>query len=169
MTNGPDEPYRGPEFPAPDGSTQPLDYPANPGLPPPVYSDGWSQPGGYPPPGYPAPGYPGAGHQQPGYPPPYPPYVGGYPYDPYRPVRPPGTNGKAVAALVCALSGLLCGLPAIAGVVLGIIAMRETRRTGQDGWGLALAGLIVGGLITAVMILYVLLFIGMIASGVTVV
>jgi hypothetical protein len=167
MTNGPEQPYRGPEFPAPDGSTQPLDYPANPGLPPPVHSDGWSQPGGYPPPGFPAPGYPAPGHQQPGYPPPYPPYAGGYPYDPYRAAQPAGTNGKAIAALVCALTGLLCGLPAVVGVVLGIIAMRETRRTGQDGWGLALAGVIVGGLITAGMLLYVLLIVGMFASGVT--
>ena len=50
------------------------------------------------------------------------------PYDPYRPGKPLGTNGKAIAALVTALAGLVfCGLPSIAGLILGIIAMREMQ------------------------------------------
>lgn len=137
----------------------PLDYPADPGLPPPIYP---APQGGFPgAPGYPGmPGYPGA----PGYPPPgYPVYPG---YDPYRPSKPLGTNGKAVAALVSALVGLVfCGLPSVAGLVFGVIAMRETRRTGQDGYGLALAGVIIGGLITAGLVLMILLWIGVFASG----
>jgi hypothetical protein len=108
----------------------PVDYPANyPPMPPPVYPTPYPAPTGYP---YPAPGYPA-----------YPGY--GDPYDPYRPTKPPGTNGKAIAALVTSLAGLLlCGLPSIAGVILGIVAMRETKRTGQDGFGLAVAGLAIG-------------------------
>lgn len=117
----------------------PVDYPTDPGLPPPVY------PGPYPVQAYPPYGYPG--------------------YDPYR-QKPLGTNGKAIAALVVALGGLVfCGLPSVAGLVLGVIGMRETRRTGQDGWGLALAGTIIGGLATAGLVLYILLFVGIIASG----
>ncbi len=61
-------------------------------------------------------------------------------------MKPPGTNGKAIAALVTSLAGLLfCGLPSIAGIILGIVAMRETKRTGQDGFGLAVAGVAIGG------------------------
>ena len=83
------------------------------------------------------------------------PYTGD-PYDPYRPLKPPGTNGKAVAALVCSLAGLVfCGLPSIAGIILGIMAMRETKRTGQDGFGLAVAGLAIGAVIVALMLLYI--------------
>ena len=111
---------------------EPVDYPADVGLPPPVY------PG--------AAGYPG--------------------YAPYPPTKPPGTNGKAIAALVTSLLGLVCcGLPSIAGLVLGVIGMRETKRTGQDGYGLALAGAVIGGLVTAGLVLMVLLWIGVIASG----
>lgn len=141
----------GPQQPAPGDPNAPWDYPADPGLPPPVY----------PPPV----GFPGA----PGYPPP-PGFPGGYPmypgYDPFRPPKPLGTNGKAIAALVSALLGLVfCGLPSVAGLALGVIAMRETKRTGQDGYGLALTGVIVGGLITAGLVLMILLWIGVFASG----
>ena len=83
-----------------------------------------------------------------------------------RPGKPLGTNGKAIASLVTALAGLVfCGLPSIAGLILGIIAMRECRRSGQDGYGLALAGTIIGGLITALVVLYFVFVIGLAASG----
>ncbi|WP_082690466.1 DUF4190 domain-containing protein [Mycobacterium sp. M26] len=138
MTNPP-QPYEGG---APDPYA-PVDYPANyPPLPPPVY------PAPYPPPA----GYP------------YPPYAGD-PYDPYRPLKPPGTNGKAIAALVCSLAGLVfCGLPSIGGVILGIIAMRETKRTGQDGFGLAVAGVAIGAAILALVLLYVVFMVFVVAS-----
>lgn len=181
MTSGPEQPYVNPgggEYPSLENSPQPADpyapveYPTNPGLPPPVYGAGYPGPTGYPPPapGYPPPpGYPAA---PPGYAPPgYQPYVGGYPYgtdpyDPYRAMKPPGTNGKAIGALATSLAGLLfCGLPSIVGLILGVIAMRETKRTGQEGYGLALAGAIVGGLVTVGWVLYFLLIIGIYASG----
>jgi hypothetical protein len=143
----PYEPWRGGEYPPSESSAAqpdpyaPVDYPTGyPPLPPPVYPQG----GGYPPPPYP--GYP--------------------PYDPYRQGKPLGTNGKAIASLVASLAGLfLCGLPSIAGLILGIIAMRECRRTGQDGYGLALAGTIVGALVTALIALYLIFVIGIAASG----
>ncbi|TPG36134.1 DUF4190 domain-containing protein [Mycobacterium hodleri] len=118
---------------------------------------GYQQPGypqmGYPPPGMPAPGYP-------------PQYAGGYgyPYDPYAQGRPPGTNGKAIGALVTSLAGLVfCGLPSVVGLILGIIAMRETKRTGQEGHGMALAGVIVGALAVAGWLLYAVVIIFAIA------
>ncbi|MFH9004181.1 DUF4190 domain-containing protein [Streptomyces afghaniensis] len=63
------------------------------------------------------------------------------PHDPYGPTgRPYGApvsvNALAVAALVL---GVLCFLPA-AGLVLGLIALRQIRRNGQSGRGLAIAG-----------------------------
>ena len=119
----------------------PVDYPADAGLPPPVV----------PPP------YPGG---------PYHYGTPGYAYDPYRPLRPVGTNGKAIAALVLSLLGLTCcAVTAVPGVVLGVTAMRETKRTGQDGWGIALAGTIIGGLFIAGFAVYLLLYIGLIAGG----
>ena len=160
MTSGPEQPFRGIENPSLENSPRPtadpyapVEYPADAGLPPPVFT---------------AP-YPGA----PGYPvtPGYPTYSGGHPYqtdpyDPHRPTKPPGINGKAIAALVTSLTGLIfCGLPSIAGLILGIIAMLETRRTGQDGYGLALAGAISGGLVVALWTLYLLVVVVIATSG----
>ena len=108
----------------------PVDYPADAGLPPPIY------------------------------PPPHP------DYDAYRPIKPPGTNGKAIGSLATSLAGLLCcGVPSIVGLVLGVVAMRETKRTGQDGYAIALVGTIIGGLAVAGWVLYLLLSISIYASG----
>jgi Domain of unknown function (DUF4190) len=109
----------------------PTDYPLPPGYPP------------MPPPVHPA-WYPGHGYYPPA------PYGSPGPYGPYGPYGggvPPGTNGKAIAALVCALTGLvvcMCFVPSLAAIVLGLLAMAETRRTGQAGYGLAVAGVVVG-------------------------
>ena len=46
-----------------------------------------------------------------------------------------------------------------------VITMRECRRTGQDGYGIALAGTIIGGVITALWVLYLVFIIGIAASG----
>lgn len=139
MTDGPAPP----QHPPPDPHA-PVDYPAGPELPPAVQGSAYPPPPWYGPPPQ-APGYPYAGYDHGG-------------YDPYRPATPPGTNGKATAALVTSLVGLLCcGLPSIVGLILGIVAMRETRSTGQDGYGLALAGVVIGALVTIGYALYFLL------------
>jgi Domain of unknown function (DUF4190) len=134
--------------PQPDPNP-PVDYPPDAGLPPPVY-----------PPPYPgAPGYPG----YPGYSG-YPGVPGYYPgaYDPYRPMKPPGTNGMAIAALAVSLGSLVlfCGIPSIVAVILGVVAMSQTRHTDQEGFGLALAGTIIGAVPTVFWLLFLLLFIG---------
>ena len=94
------------------------------------------------------------------YPPPYPGYPNpGYyqPYPMYPPAKPAGTNGKALAALLTSLAGLVCcGLPSIVGLVLGIVAIRETKRTGQDGFGLAVAAVAISALVMIGSLLYLL-------------
>ena len=165
MPTEPEQPFGGVEYPSieqqgPAGDPYaPVDYPAAyPPMPPPVYP----QPGGGyppPPPGYPPPGY-GAG-----YPSPYPGYPP-YSYDPYQTVKPLGTNGKAIASLITSLAGLVCcGLPSIAGVILGFLAMRETKSTGQEGYGIALAGTIVGGLVITFFVLYLMVAVILGATG----
>ena len=149
----PAQPYGGTEYPsledsAPQHDPNPtVDYPADTGLPPPIYPPPFPGAVGYP-------GYPAAGGYYPG-------------YDPYRPVKPPGTSGMAIAALAVSAASLVlfCGIPSFIGVILGIIAMRETKRTGQDGFGMALAGTIIGAIPTALWLLYLFVFIGIYASG----
>jgi hypothetical protein len=94
-----------------------------------------------------APQYPPAGQQ-------YSPY--GQPqYAAYGPQT--RTNGLAIASLVCSLAGLATCISAPVGIVLGHIAKRQIRETGEQGEGLATAGLWVGYILT---VLGALLFIG---------
>ena len=135
-------------------------------------STGYEPPSGYPPPGYPPPSYPppppGYATQQPGYQPPpppqggYPPQYGG-PYPPPSAPPPPpqfggqpypggynqptpqaGTNTMAISSLVASVVGLLCGIGSIVGIVLGVVALNQIKQTRQAGYGLAVAGIVVG-------------------------
>jgi Domain of unknown function (DUF4190)/Domain of unknown function (DUF1707) len=64
---------------------------------------------------------------------------------PPAPAAPPKNNALAIASLVCGVAQLmLWPLAAIPAVVLGHVARRQIRRTGEQGAGLALAGLILG-------------------------
>jgi len=93
--------------------------------------------------------------QPPDYPPPPPggwgsppPPPGGYGYPPPRPGYPPphaaGTNGMAIASLVCSLFGWLCLIGPILGIIFGFVALGQIKQTGQGGRGMALAGIIIG-------------------------
>lgn len=82
-----------------------------------------------------------AGHQS------TPPYTGFPAPPPLEPWRPPAprddTNGFAIAALVTSLVGLLCG-GSVLGLIFGLIALSQIRRTGQRGRGMAITGVVVG-------------------------
>lgn len=73
------------------------------------------------------------------------------------------TNTMAILALVTAF------VFAPGGLVLGILARKQIAKTGEDGDGLALAGMIIGGLITAffvVMIVFMIIaFAGLSSYG----
>jgi peptidyl-prolyl cis-trans isomerase B (cyclophilin B) len=76
---------------------------------------------------------------------PAPPPYGAYPpppYDPYGYPRPRPTNGMAIASLICAF------LFAPLGIVFGHISLSQIKRTGEEGHGLAVAGLVISYLIT---------------------
>ena len=121
-----------------------------PGQPSTGPSDPWqSVPSGMaPPPAAPGtPGYQGYGYPPPGMMPPY--YHPGY--------QPRRTNGLAIAALVCGICGFLYFIPAILGLVFGIIAVRQTRRDGTDGRGMAIAGIVTGSLWLALLALIILI------------
>lgn len=96
----------------------------------------------------------GAGDYQPTA---YPSY--GYPLV----ASPPTTNGLAIAALVCSIAGVASCITAPVGAILGHVARRQIRERGEGGDGMALAGIIIGWILTAVMLLviafYVVVFI----------
>ncbi len=56
-----------------------------------------------------------------------------------------GVNGLALASLACGLVQFVFGpLTAIPAIVFGHVALHQIKRTGEQGAGLALAGLILG-------------------------
>jgi Domain of unknown function (DUF4190) len=149
-------------------SQPPAGYPP-PAYPPPGYAVDYPQftpPFGYQhPPGY-GPSYPPGPPQFSAPPPGYssPPYPGGYypapeyhgDYWSHEAVR-TGTNGMAIAALISSFTGLLCCIGGIVAIVLGTIALDQIKRTRQDGYGLAVAGIVIG-IATLIVTLIVMIF-----------
>ncbi|MCV7229868.1 DUF4190 domain-containing protein [Mycolicibacterium komossense] len=101
-------------------------------------------------PGHAGPGYPPPGFPPPTYPYPPPPYAGGYPppgYSGYAGYGPPGatgTNTMAIGSMVASVIGLLCGIGSIVGIALGFVALSQIKQSRQQGYGLAVAGIVVG-------------------------
>ncbi|MFE9691921.1 DUF4190 domain-containing protein [Micromonospora sp. NPDC005806] len=147
--------------PGPD-RTRP--QPALPGVPGP-YPPVSAVPGPYPPVSAPPGGYP---------PGPVMAYQAGYPQGPQRvTVQPALTSGMATTSLVLGILGVLggwClfGLPCILAVILGHLAMRETRDGTRSGHGMAVAGLVLGYVFVGPMILFtVMVFFGSVLSAAT--
>lgn len=100
------------------------------------------------PPSYGAPNYPPPGYQ--------------YPH-----VPPPGTNGLAIGSLVVSLVSafVCCGALGFVGAIMGHVARGQIRATGEQGDGIALAGIIIGWLTTLLLLAGVLVWVGLL--GVT--
>jgi hypothetical protein len=105
---------------------------------------------GQPQPVYPQPGYPQPTFQQP-YPPAYGrPYAQPVPYGQPYGMPPRGQdNALAIGALVCSILGFCSGITAIAGLVMGHIALSKTNRGEAGGRGMATAAVIVGYVVIA--------------------
>jgi hypothetical protein len=119
---------------------------------PPQYQGGYTPP----PPGYtPAPGYEQPQQQPYGYAQPQQPQ--GYP-QPYAAPMATGTNGLAIASLICAFF-----IPIVA-IILGHIALNQIKQTGQEGRGLALAGTILGYVFTGLGLIIACIYVIAIAA-----
>jgi len=149
--------------------------PAPPELPPSPWAGGPMPPAPY----GESPGHPSAstaGYGSPvGFPPPPPPAWGQSPYgqSPYAPAPFAGsqaTNGMAIASLVSSLLGLtgvFCGITALGaplGVVFGHVALSQIKRQGGEGRGLAIAGLVIGYILTALAVVAIVFIIAAIAN-----
>ncbi len=91
---------------------------------------------------------------------------------PWQPPQPPlirPTSGLATASMVLGIVGLLAFclvLPSILAVVLGHFAMAETKTGERGGHGQAVAGLIMGYIVTVPMVAYLVLsLIGIVAGA----
>lgn len=87
----------------------------------------------------------------------------GYGYAPPR-----STNGMAVASLVLGIIGLVfCGLTSIPGVILGHIALNRIKKTGEEGSGMAIGGLVTSYITVVIWVLCWFIFGGMLLSVLT--
>lgn len=79
----------------------------------------------------------------------------------------PTTNGLAIAALVCGCLGFVTCISGIAAIILGHLARKQIRESGgtQQGDGMALAGLILGYVITALLLAYIVFLIVVVATA----
>ncbi|HEY1118393.1 MAG TPA: DUF4190 domain-containing protein [Acidimicrobiales bacterium] len=144
------DPSRSPDQPHPDPS-QSADQPQPPPDPysqqpygqpqPPPYQQPYGQPYGQP---QPSPYQQPYGQQ-------------GYGQQPYGYQPPATTNGMAIASLVVSIISItaFCGLTSIVGAILGHIARKQVRDRGENGGGLALAGIIVGWIGVALVLIVV--------------
>jgi len=104
--------------------------------------------------------FPGAGAPAPyGTPPAGAP--GGYGYAPVQ-----KTNGLAVASLVCSFFFWILGIGAILAVLFGFIARGQIAKSNgaQKGSGLALAGIIIGGIGIILTIIYFIVVVAFVHS-----
>lgn len=111
-----------------------MTYPNDPNQPPPYPGGhGGDPPGPWYPPQQPPPQYPQYGQPEPyGY--------GSYPQQPAR-----GTDKMAIASIITSGVGLLlCSIACPVGAILGHVALGRIKQSGEEGRGLALAGIIIG-------------------------
>jgi hypothetical protein len=88
-------------------------------------------------------GYPAAGY-------------GGYGYG--APAAPP-TNSLAMAAMICSLVGFATCITAPIGAILGHVARKQIRERGEGGDGMALTGIIVGWILTALFVALIIFYV----------
>ena len=72
---------------------------------------------------------------------------------------PTKTNGMAVAGFVCALATTFTGISAILGLIFSIVGLSQIKKTGEDGRGLAIAGIIISSVLMFIGIIVIILFI----------
>ena len=67
----------------------------------------------------------------------------------------------AIAALVSSLAGVLvsCGVLSPLGIIFGHIALSQIKRTNEQGRGMAIAGLVIGYLSLAGIIVFVIVLV----------
>jgi Domain of unknown function (DUF4190) len=56
----------------------------------------------------------------------------------------------ALASLLCSAIGWLCIIGPLLGLIFGFLALNQIKETGQRGRGLAIAGIIIGALLVAI-------------------
>ncbi len=153
-------PPANPDFTAPEAPALPPTVP-----PAPAYGapEAPAAPVAPPAPGYAAPAAPPApvyGAPAPGYGAP----AYGAPVGYGQPGAAPKTNTFAIVSLVASVVGFFTGITFLVGIIFGHIAMSQIKKTGENGRGMAIAGLVVGYIGLLLGIIAVIAFVGVWAA-----
>ncbi|WP_205874191.1 DUF4190 domain-containing protein [Mycobacterium camsae] len=180
----PDAPWASPtsspvvEYPPPLDYPPPVDYPPTqtawlPGYPPNLAAGVAppNPPSAYPPPGFQSYGAPPHSFARPTpYPSPpatgpYDSYSGGYYPGPNHVVgyggMQPGTNTMAIISLVAGAAGIFCFIGSVVGLVCGIVGINQIKQTREDGFGLAVAGIVISA--ATVLVYFIAVMFGIVA------
>lgn len=132
-------------------------------------------PGQYPDPSHPQTPYQGGSYPPPP-PPPYQQQPSGYMPNPGYPMAPgyapvgvaaAGASKLAIASLVCGIVGLCTGFASIAAVICGHMALSQIKKSGGilQGRGMAIAGLVLGYIEIAFIIVYIVIIVAAASTG----
>ncbi|MFC9971890.1 DUF4190 domain-containing protein [Spirillospora sp. NPDC127200] len=80
------------------------------------------------------------------------------------PMMAPPTNSMATAALICGIAGFFCGIAAPLAIIFGHMAQSQIKRTGEGGSGMAVAGLILGYIVTVFTVIILVIYFGLLAA-----
>lgn len=73
-----------------------------------------------------------------------------------------GTNALAITALSCGIGQIILGpLAGIPAVITGLMALGQIGRTGEDGRGMAIAGLVLGIIGLILTAVFIILFVAL--------
>jgi hypothetical protein len=71
-----------------------------------------------------------------------------------------GTNSLAIAALCCGIGQVIAGpFAGIPAVILGFMSLGQIARSGEDGRGMAITGLVLGFVGLALTVLFIIFFV----------
>jgi len=74
----------------------------------------------------------------------------------------------ALVSMICSLAGIFTGVTAVVGIILGHIALNQIKNTGEEGRGMAVAGLVIGYILVVVAILvfifYLVIFVWVVSQ-----
>ncbi|GAA2443175.1 hypothetical protein GCM10010191_69490 [Actinomadura vinacea] len=114
--------------------------------------------------------------------PPYDPYGGYGHFDPYQQPVPvqhhyygggppvaPRNNGMAITSMVLGIIGVVtCGgiLFSVGAIIFGHVAQSQIRRTGEQGGGMAVAGLVLGYIFALIGLIYWIVIVGIYGAAI---
>jgi hypothetical protein len=73
-----------------------------------------------------------------------------------------GMNTMAITSLIAGILGIFCCIGSIVGIVCGSIGLNQIKQTREDGYGLAVGGIVIS--VATLLVYFVVVMLGMAGS-----